>query len=219
MMGKTNKCWTQFPIEKSDFPIRGIIHIGAHYAQEYEDYINYGIKNIMFIEPLKDNYEKMLERLAAEPRQDNTVALNMALGNTTGEIEMFVETANHGMSSSILEAGTHIIDYPGITFDTKETVKIDKLDNIEFDRAEYNALNIDVQGYELEVLKGASETLKHITFIMSEVNVGEVYKGCGKMSEIDEFLKPYGFVRIFTHLYENVGYGDAIYLKIDDTNR
>ena len=217
-MTKTNNCFSQFPIEKTDFPIRGMIHIGAHYAQEYTDYINYGIKNIMFIEPLKDNYEKMMARLAEEPRLDNTVALNMALGNTTGEIEMFVETANQGMSSSILEAGTHIIDYPSITFDTKELVKIDKLDNIEFDRTKYNALNIDVQGYELEVLKGASETLEHIMFIVSEINVGEVYKGCSKLSEIDEYLKPFGFVRIFTHLYENVGYGDAIYLKIDDKN-
>jgi len=214
-MTKTNTCWTpsSFPIEKSDIPIKGMIHIGAHYAQEYEDYINYGIKNIMFIEPLKDNYEKLLERLAEEPRLDNTVALKMAIGNTIGEIEMFVETANHGMSSSILEPGTHLDSYPGITFDTKETVKIDKLDNVEFDRSKYDTLNVDVQGYELEVFKGAEETLKHINTIFTEINIGEVYKGCGKMSEIDEYLETFGFVRIFTHLYDNKGFGDAIYIK------
>jgi len=213
-MAKTNKCWSQFPIEKLNVPISGIIHIGAHYGQEYEDYINYGIENIIFIEPLKDNFEKLLQRLAEEPRLENTVAIQMALGNTTGEVEMFVETANHGMSSSILEPGSHLESYPQITFDTKEKVKIDKLDNLEFDRSKFNALNLDVQGYELEVLKGAANTLDTINIIFTEVNFAEVYKGCGKLVDIDEFLRGYGFGRFFSHLDENVGFGDAIYLKV-----
>jgi FkbM family methyltransferase len=151
--------------------------------------------------------------LAEEPRLENTVAIQMALGNTTGEVEMFVETANHGMSSSVLEPGSHLESYPQITFDTKEKVKIDKLDNLEFDRSKFNALNLDVQGYELEVLKGAANTLDTINIIFTEVNFAEVYKGCGKLVDIDEFLRGYGFGRFFSHLYESVGYGDAIYIK------
>jgi len=44
---------------------------------------------------------------------------NLALGNYTGNVDMFV--AINEQSSSILEAGTHLIIYPQITFDTKET--------------------------------------------------------------------------------------------------
>lgn len=196
-----------------EVPIHGIIHIGAHYGQELQDYVNYGIKKIMLFEPLKESFDILSDNAEMFMYEANIKLYNMALGNTIGEVEMFVERANHGMSSSVLEPGSHLDSYPGITFNGKELVGIDKLDNIPFDRNDFNALNIDVQGYELEVLKGAENTLNHINIIFTEVNIGEVYKGCGKLSEVDEFLKPYGFYRFFTHLYENVGYGDAIYLK------
>lgn len=210
-MAKTNICWSQYPVQNMEIPIWGMIHIGAHYGQELQDYVNYGIKNIMLFEPLSDNFGILSDNAERFMYEADIKLFNMALGNTTGKIEMFVEKANQGMSSSILEPGSHLESYPFITFNDKEIVEIDKLDNINFDRGKYNALNIDVQGYELEVLKGAEETLKTIDIIFTEVNVGEVYKGCGKLSELDEFLS--GFRRMFTHVYENVGYGDAIYVK------
>ena len=40
----------------------------------------------------------------------------------------------------------------------------------------YNFLNMDVQGYELEVLKGGTTTLEKIEYVMTEVNRAEVYK-------------------------------------------
>lgn len=209
-----------------DYPVkmRGVIHVGAHFGQEYEDYVQYGIKNMIFFEPLTAAYQKLLARLPDTKSFDailhlqplpNVRTIRMALGNTTGKIEMFVETANQGMSSSILEAGTHLASYPKITFDTKETVKIDKLDNILFPRALYNVLNIDVQGYELQVLIGAQETLKDIDVIFTEINVGEVYKGCAKLPELDDFLHQHGFTRVWTHIYDGIGYGDAIYVRND----
>jgi len=202
--------WNPNLIADYNIAMRGIIHIGAHYGQEYADYIKYGMRDIIFIEPLIANYTKLLE---LTPKDAGIKTFNMALGNTTGTIDMFVETANSGMSSSILEPGTHLETYPFITFDTKETVKIDKLDNIEFDRSLYNVLNIDVQGYELEVLKGSEDTLKYIDAIFTEINVGEVYKGCGKLEDLDAFLIPRGYKRAFTNIYDKILYGDAIYVK------
>lgn len=188
----------------------GVLHIGAHYGQEYNDYKRYGIAHIIFFEPLKANYAKLVELL---PPDMLTETRRLALGNTTGEIEMFVETINLGMSSSILEPGTHLDTYPFITFDTKEIVPIDKLDNVEFDRELYNVLNIDVQGYELEVLKGAVQTLSQIDVIFTEINTGEVYKGCARLEELDAFLTPLGFKRVYTHVYDGKFFGDAIYIK------
>jgi FkbM family methyltransferase len=222
--------WNPDLIKDYHIKMRGVIHIGAHNGLEYEDYVLYGIQNIIFFEPVASTYQKLLARL---PNMGNEFVthnlceeplpyvrtVNMALGNTTGEIEMFIETANNGQSSSILEAGTHLQSYPQITFDTKETVKIDKLDNINFPRALYNVLNVDVQGYELEVFKGAVNVLKTIDVIYTEINTGEVYKGCAKLSDLDEFLSTQGFTRVWVHVYEGVGYGDAIYVKNDFNNK
>jgi hypothetical protein len=50
---------------------------------------------------------------------------------------------------------------------------------------------MDVQGYEGEVIKGATETLKHIDYIYSEVNRGQTYAGNMEIDEFDELLKDF----------------------------
>lgn len=203
-------------------PMRGIIHIGAHIGQEHADYLRYGLKHIMYFEPVPETFKNLVGEITGyyddyilggkvTNNKDGveTILINQALGNTVGEIEMFIETANNGQSSSILEADLHLKVYPQITFDNKITVKINKLDN--FDCMDYNALNIDVQGYELEVLKGAEKTLNGIDVIFTEINTKEVYKGCAKLNELDEFLKD--FERVYTHEWDGIGYGDAIYVR------
>ena len=197
-------------VKSYDLKIKGVLHIGAHYGQEYGVYADKSIKNMIFFEPVMANYKELVARV---PMVDGIRTLNIALGNTTGEMEMFVETKNLGMSCSLLEPGTHLNLYPAIVFDKREKVKIDKLDNIEFDRSLFNMINIDVQGYELEVFKGAVETLKTIDIVYAEVNTEEVYKGCGLIGDIDKFLEQFGFKRVMGAFPYGKAWGDALYLK------
>jgi len=75
----------------------------------------------------------------------------------------------------------------------------------------YNFINCDVQGYEAEVFKGATETLKHIDYIYCEVNKDECYKGCAKVEELDALLV--GFKRVETGDWVNDSWTDALYIK------
>jgi hypothetical protein len=99
---------------------------------------------------------------------------------------------------------------------TKEkiTVEIEKLDNEIFDRSLYNFLNIDTQGYELEVLKGAENTLKHIIGIIIEVNFVEMYENNGIFYEIREFLEKHNFVQEKIALVDDQTWGEAYFKKI-----
>lgn len=196
-------------IRRYNLQIKGVLHIGAHYGQEYNEYVRHGIKNIIFFEPLKNNFQTLLTNIQLS---STVTAHNIALGNTVGEIEMFVETANQGMSSSILEPILHLQQYPGIIFDKKETVRIDKLDNIDYNKEDYNMINIDVQGYELEVFKGGKKALETIDIVYAEVNRDEVYKNCTRVDELDMFLNEFGFKRIITS-WDGRTWGDALYLK------
>jgi len=197
-------------VEKYELNITGVLHIGAHYGEEYLSYREQDIRNMIFFEPVVFNFQ-ILSRALSDCKEHISL-LNLALGNETGTKEMFIETANQGQSCSFLEPGSHLEKYPHITFDTKETVKIDKLDNIPFDRRFYNMINIDVQGYELEVFKGATETLETIDIIYTEVNFEDVYKNCCHVEDLDEFLGERGFVRILTNARPKT-WGDALYLK------
>ena len=194
-------------IKDYNLKIYGVLHVGAHYGEEYTDYIKHDIKHMMFFEPIESNFEELTVRLLP-----GMSSYNIALGNKTGEIEMYVETINKGQSCSILEPVKHLEQYPSIKFDKKEIVKIDKLDNIPFNRDFFNMINIDVQGYELEVFKGAVKTLPFIDIIYTEVNRDEVYKDCARVEDIDLFLADFGFIRILTD-WTGDSWGDALYLK------
>jgi hypothetical protein len=77
----------------------------------------------------------------------------------------------------------------------------------------YDFMNIDIQGAELLMLKGASEILPHIKCIYIEVNNKELYRGCAMINEIDDYLETRNFLRVKTKWYGNTGWGDAIYIK------
>jgi FkbM family methyltransferase len=188
--------------------INGVLHIGAHWGQEYQEYLDNGIKDVIFFEPIESNYKKLRELMPMGVRCEN-----IALGNETGQKNMYVETANGGMSCSVLEPGTHLTSYPNITFDLRESVRMDKLDNIDFERTRFDMINIDVQGYELEVFKGAVKTLPFIKLIYTEVNTNEVYKGCCLMVDIDNFLRDFGFRRVLESFPLSPTWGDAIYIR------
>ena len=194
--------------EKYDLKINGVLHIGAHYGQEFTTYQTIGVKDMIFFEPLPDVFNVLKENI-----RDNAILMNTALGNIVGTVDMNVESANQGMSSSILDPHLHKNQYPHIVFNNKVNVPITKLDLVmeSYDKI-YNFICIDVQGYELEVFKGGEETLKHVDYIMTEVNRDEVYKNCVKVEELDSFLSKFGFKRVET-TWDGVIWGDALYIK------
>jgi len=193
--------------QKHNMDIRGIIHIGGHHGQEFKTYEENNISNVVFFEPVPTTF-KILEQNVG----DKAIIHNVALGNENKKIEMFIETANQGQSSSILEPGIHTRQYPHITFDSKLEVDMVRLDDFLTDSNKYNFINIDVQGYELEVMKGAVRTLENIDYIMSEVNRDEVYINCSKVDELDKFLAEFHFVRVET-TWDGMTWGDALYVK------
>jgi len=193
----------------SDFNliIRGVIHIGGHRGQEYVYYKDIGLSNIIFIEPQLYNFNILSKNVGSE-----CLLFNTALGNLEGKIDMFTEDANQGQSSSLLQPHKHLQQYPNIVFNNKIEVDITKLDLLQINRKLYNFINIDVQGYELEVFKGGTDTLNGIDYIYAEVNRAELYKNCAFVEDIDDFLNKYGFDRVGTW-WDGITWGDALYIK------
>ena len=196
-------------VNKYALKINGVIHIGAHHAEEYNDYVKLGINNMVFFEPLPYNFNILLNNIKLS---NTVVAYNMALGNFEGETDMFTEATDWGGSGSILKPEIHLALHPTVIFRGKKQIKISRLDNIEYDRNIHNFICVDVQGYELEVLKGAICSLKFVDYIMAEVNKDYVYKDCVLVTELDLFLSDFGFVRVETD-WNGVLHGDALYIK------
>jgi FkbM family methyltransferase len=193
----------------------GVVHIGAHFGGEITTYNELGTKNIVFVEPLSSTFQKLVENVNKlnTDSECNIIFLNKALGNKIGFEEMYVETVNLGQSSSLLKPEFHLQQYPGITFPYRETVEVSTLNSeLKNIKGEFNILNIDVQGYELEVLKGSTDILDKIDIINAEVNRVHMYENCPLINEIDEFLSQFDFVKVDENWMGHY-WGDAIYVK------
>ena len=210
-------------IKEYNLEIKGCIHIGGHDGGEVEKYYAVNIEKCIFFEPQKHNFNTCFR--AASFRNYET--FNIALGSKEGDIEMYCETNNSGQSSSCLAPKKHIDQYPEIIFNKREIVPmttLDKFMSTREDKLKYNFINIDVQGYELEVFKGARKTLNQIDYVYCEVNRAELYENCAMVEDIDSFLLGYNFKRVVTDWIgiprtEDMGlgskgtWGDALYIK------
>ena len=187
--------------------INGIIHVGAHTGQEVNEYNKYKNKIILF-EPQKDIFDKLIENVSKNP---NVNCYNIGLGSKNEKKIIHRSEGNEGKSSSVLSPEIHLLVQPDINFVDTEEIQIKRFDSLDIDTL--NFLTLDVQGFELEVLKGFGEKLKSVEFIYTEINTKFLYKENALVSDIDKYLKDYNFIRVFTNIDCFNYFGDAFYIK------
>lgn len=195
-------------VAMSPWPITGVIHAGAHLGEEAGFYRQARIKKVLWIEGNPD----LMAKLNRNVTRFGHRTVNALVGAEPGTATFHV--SNNGQSSSVLELGTHKEKHPEVHYVAERELPIRTIDDIaaEFGAIGYNFLNLDLQGYELEALKGATEVLKQVDYIYTEVNVDELYVGCARLPELDAFLAD--FERVSTSMAGNTGWGDAYYCRI-----
>lgn len=197
-------------VNKYNMDIKGIIHIGAHHGQEIEEYIDNGVQDILMFEPVSHNFNILQEKL--KDANANIQAYQVALGNEEKEGVTMYLSDNNLISSSVLKPKVHLQLHPGVGFPGTEEVEMQRLDSFSEDTKNFNFINMDVQGYELEVLKGGAETLKHVDYVYCEINRDELYEGNAFVEDLDEFLKDYNMERVETD-WSGTLWGDALYVR------
>lgn len=191
-------------------PKKGIIHIGARYAEELDIYQSYNIPNILWIEADPEAEAQLKSVIANHP---NSHLAMFAATDKNGRIT-FHKTSNDGHSSSILSLNKHLLHYPTIVESKTFEVEQKRIDDFlsPSEKALYNIIVIDVQGAELIALKGAEKTLENIDAIISELNYDELYAGSVLVNDLDHYLASKGFTRVDTISIAPYT-GDALYIK------
>jgi len=196
-------------VKKYNMNIRGIIHIGAHRGQEIEEYVDNGIQDIIMFEPVSLNFSILEKRMM--DINANISAYQVALGNEEKNVTMYLSD-NDLISSSVLKPKVHLQLHPGVGFPGTEEVEMKRLDSFSDETQNFNFINMDVQGYELEVLKGGKETLSHIDYVYCEINRDELYEGNAFVEDLDSFLSEYDMERVETD-WAGTLWGDALYVR------
>jgi hypothetical protein len=189
--------------------VHGAFHIGAHECEEMGFYSRMGIQkeNIVWIDAIPS---KVVE--ASLKGIPNVYA---AVITDKDDQDVVFHISNNVQSSSVLEFGTHSKEHPSVVYVSQFTSKSLTIDTFfqrnGLDASKYDFWNFDIQGAELMALKGAVSCIQYAKAIYLEVNVNELYKGCGLIQEIDAFLGQYNFKRELTNITQ-YGWGDALYI-------
>ena len=147
------------------------------------------IKIIAF-EPIKgcsDNYNSIFSS------NKKVRCINAALGNKKSYMDFYV-TLDDDSSSLMLPNKSTSISHGS---DFKKKIKVDViLGNTSLSNAELtdSFLKIDVQGYELEVLRGLRNKITLIKYIFIELSHIELYKNQPLFTEVLDFLKKKNFI-------------------------
>jgi FkbM family methyltransferase len=199
-------------LQEYNISIKGILHVGAHECEEKQTYNSvWNVKDetILWIDANSDLVEKN--------KRNGILNCYTAVLDETEHDAVFHIT-NNGQSSSLLEFGTHATSYSWCVVTENRTVRTQTLNQFfqknSLNPANYNVWNFDIQGVELQVMRGSKELLQHADLIYSEVNTDDVYKGCGKLNEVDLLLAEHGFKRVILEMTDKQ-WGDAVYIRVN----
>jgi len=192
----------------------GVLHCGGHWGEEAPYYFNAGVDNAIFIEAIPDEFKKLCRNLSEYPRM---AAINACVGEVDGEHKTFHISNNEGQSSSLLDLGYHKTAHPEVHYIKHIPVVTKRLDTLlneyQINVANYDFLNMDLQGSELSALKSMGELLHKVKYAYLEANWKELYKGCALIDELKEYMSNFGFISVEEQQCGNTGWGDIFLIK------
>jgi FkbM family methyltransferase len=104
--------------------------------------------------------------------------------------------------------------FPGTEVQEQIEVAVEPLDDFPNLKTGKGLLKLDVQGAELEVLKGATETLRFMEVVVCEVGLEALYDGQAELEQIVGFLRQHRFSLVdFAEPIRNE-MGEAVYLDL-----
>jgi FkbM family methyltransferase len=172
-----------------------LIDVGAH-AGEYGAAVRregYSGQIISF-EPVEDHFRRLSVAAGADSAWD---CHHCGIGAESGTLTINV-SGNDGFSSSILEMEeTHERALAESRYYRSEKIEVVTLDHTVKEGSDIY-LKVDAQGYEREVLTGASATLQRCLGVELELSVVPLYTGQPLMGETIEVMRAARFA--LTHL-------------------
>ena len=189
----------------------GVLHIGAHEGEEAEEYVSNGFASsnpIIWVEAQENLVSQLKETL-----DPNFHKIYKAVAWDESDIELEFHVTSKSASSSVFNLEQHLEVYPEIKVDKIMKVKTSRLEEILDVADRFDFVVVDIQGAELQAIKGLGELITHVNWIFTEVSKKELYKGATKFNELEEHLTQIGYKRVFTAWDRKAGWGDALYAR------
>lgn len=197
-----------------------VLDVGANTGQFASKVAHY-LPNarIISFEPLPEEYAELKSSLARLPHFE---AYQVALGSEPADTVIYRSSFS---PSSSLRSMTerHIAEWPESAGSTEVPIRVERLDDVVVNLATkidgWVLLKLDVQGHEIDVLKGAEKILNSVTMILIEVSFEEFYSGQPSFDDVNDWMRNAGFQYrgSFEQFMNRAGdryiFADAIYTR------
>lgn len=171
-----------------------VLDVGAHHGWFFHCWQDWcPAARVYAFEPFPESYAAMAKQYGADVR---VTLCQAAVGDAPGSLTLNVLTESK-VSNSFLEPRAETWQRVGYVTGAIETLTVPVTTIDAYVREQgidgVYLLKIDVQGYELHVLRGAIESLPRVDHIFVEAGIQRLYEGAPSFAEVFEFLTAKGF--------------------------
>jgi len=188
------------------------IDCGAHDGTDSIELIRILGGKLHAFEPVPEIFQRLNER--TRPYKDITV-YPLALSNKSGKDHFFVSEGDSDASSSLLPPKEHLIDHTTTFFNKSIEVTTITLDDwaAKYAIEHVDMLWLDMQGFEMQMLKASNKILPTVKLIHTEVSVRETYEGVGLYSQYRAYLESLGFRVIIEAIPTGYDMGNVLFVR------
>jgi FkbM family methyltransferase len=172
-------------LKKHGWSPKSCIDVGAYHGEWAAMFLGIFPESRVLMLEAQEGKRAALEESAARSGGRTSLAIAL-LGAVDGQEVEFAE----------METGSSVYSEASPFARTVVRKPLTTLDRLLADWPAFAApqcLKIDTQGYELEVLKGASRTLRQVDAVLMEVSLLQVNAGCPTFAEVISFMNDAGF--------------------------
>ncbi len=182
-----NKDW--FPRKQ----IQLVLDVGAHEGQFIKTAL--ALMPEVMVYAFEPNPEAVKKLKMGDWNLEKVKIFPVALGSQKATLPLNI--SKFSPSSSFFKVSDQLIaEFPEAETEQIITVDVERLDTI-LDNQDIKPgsilLKIDVQGFELEVLAGATDLFNQIAIIVCELNLAPLYEGQCTIESIVAFLRSHGY--------------------------
>lgn len=169
-----------------------VVDVGAADGKISTMFMNYfSCSSIYSFEPVKTTFEELTSAVSGRKQIH---IFNMGLAAQKGELVL--NKSNRITSSSLFPIEKNIKDSyfsKNISKVGEEKIMLSTLDSEIPKEQPVHLIKLDVQGYELEVLKGGVNTLSRTSIVLIEMQNHDLYIGAPKYHTLDDYLRSINF--------------------------
>ncbi len=189
------------------------VDIGTHEGELLEHILRLDKKKIFCVEPQVTLYKALKKKFK------KAKIFNCALDKKISKKYFFINKLDGTSTLSKFNENSFFLKFKNLllmqknNFEKRTMIKTSTMDllfkNISLNKS---FLKIDVEGYEINVLKGAKKKLKEASYVLIENQFGNHYKN-SNFAIVDRYLKDKNFKVIKDFYFPTLHYKDVLYKR------